>query len=217
MLRQPVVWVVALLVGVGCGKDSSGGGGTEQASPAEVASQLAAFEKEALPAINKAVPADGPKLEFEAQKIEKEDFRTKKKHVVVIAAAPKGWKKEVGVRTEFKPSGGGWGFFTEYYAGTDCHGRCKPQDWKATFQRKLANNYPADRFETVRQEELTDLPGKLLIAKEKSNGGLQLAVGRWKDGAEEYYLCTVKLSQKNAALVDVFAEACKRNVPLFLQ
>jgi hypothetical protein len=205
-LRWIVVAAATLaLSAVGCKKDGDGGGSGKPAGPSK-AEQMKAFQENVLPEVQAAVPADAPKVEFEAKLAEKEKL---------IAAVPKGWKEGVIPGSYQPPDEASLGFMTRYTAGTNCDGSCEPKDWKATADKVNFAQFQGDQFQVQKDDALTEPAGRILVANTKDDGKVYIAAARWQDGASFYITCSVTLDKEAAALAPAFEKACRANVGLF--
>ena len=204
MRRLALVLVLGLAVALaGCNK-----GGDGPAAPAGPSKeeQLKTFQEKVLPQVQAAVPADAPKVEFEAKLTDKD---------TAIAAVPKGWKESVIPGTFEPPEGSDIPFMTQYGVGSNCDGSCSPKDWKATAEKVEFAQFKDPQFKIEKDEALKDPEGRLLVASVDEGKKLYIVAARWKEGASRYYTCRATLVDKATALRPAVERACVLNIPLF--
>lgn len=203
-----VLLAVAVVAFAGCKKDGEGSSPAVEKGPSPE-QQLKAFDEAALSAVQAAVPADGPKVVFEARLVDKER---------VLAAVPAGWVESPAIPGLFKPpEGSDLGFMTKYSVGSTCGGSCVAKDWRATSDKDMFAQFQGEQFELVKDEALTDPTGRLLVATADGGRRAFVAVARWKDDASRYYSCNAALDEPALALRLAIEQACAANVALFLQ
>ena len=198
-----VLVAVLAVVFAGCKKDGEASGTAEPKGPSKE-EQLKTFTEKALPEVQAAVAADGPKVEFEAKLVDRDR---------VIAAAPKGWSESKVIPGNYEPpQDGGLGFMTRYSVGTNCDGTCSPKDWKATADKVDFAQFAGEQFQVVKDEALKDPAGRVLVATAEEGKRTYVTVARWTDGASRYYVCRATLDEEAKALVPAFEKACTTGV-----
>ena len=107
------------------------------------------------------------------------------------------------------------GYGTEYSTGTNCAGECAPQDWKRMIDLVEPVQLELDACDVLRDEALTDPPGRLIVAATKDGMFTRLGLARWQDGASYYSYCRVTLAKESQALLPLFETVCRSNLSLF--
>ncbi len=190
---------------MGCKKDAPTSPAAKAPDPADA---LKAFAAEVLAPVQAAVPADGPKVTFEAKLLD--DDR-------IALTVPTGWTVGV-IPGRFKPPDDAkLGFMTQFGAGGNCDGMCEPKDWKATADKVEFAQFKSGSFSIIKDEPLTNPEGRLVVASADGGKRLYLVVARWKDGAERYFNCRATLEESALKLLPALELACKKAQPLFLQ
>ncbi len=207
MIARTVCALVLVIGLAGCKKDAGAAGGGAGGGGGGDPSLVEQFTTKSLKAIQDLVPAEGPKLEFEAKTLDDG----------VVGAVPKGWKIGVIPGKFGPPDDANLGFLTSYSLSANCDGDCAAKDWKAVAQKVEFAQFEGDNFEIVEQQDLAAPAGRMVVAKPKGEARVYVAVARWKDGAPRYLTCRVTLEQAAAPLQPALQKACLEATASFLQ
>lgn len=180
--------------GKGGGEPAGPGGPGSPGGPGAAGggSDLAAHDAD-VAAVQAKVPA-GVQLAFEAVAGEKD------RHVAI---QPKGWETGVIPGRVKPPAGSNLGFMTAFSTGSNCDGDCSPKDWAATADKVEFAQFAGRGVE--KDEKLPD--GRLMVVK--GDDRVDIALARWKDGADRYFVCRATLDKELVAAAPAFEEACR--------
>jgi len=186
-------WLIGALIPIAISACSGKGGG---ATPPEAKPVDATAQAADVAAVQAKVPADIA-ITFEAVVGEKE------RHVAV---QPKGWESGVIPGRVKPPAGSPLGFMTSFSTGSNCDGDCSPKDWAKTADSVEFAQFASGSWKIEKDEKLEG--GRLVVA----NGGdrVDIALARWKDGADRYFVCRATLDKEVMAAAPAFEEACRR-------
>lgn len=203
MMRTLVLGLVTLAMGACGGKAEEP---VKKAGPS-VADVKAEVDKAAAEVNAKVPEALRANLTFEAVAGEKN------RHV---ALQPKGWTSST-IPGLLKPPEGsqGLGFMTKFSTGSNCDGACTARDaasWKATADKVEFAQFASNGAKVAKDEALPD--GRLLVAT-WDRKRVDVAVARWKDGAERYFSCRATLEGAAADAADAFEAACLAMKPVW--
>lgn len=186
--------IVGALLLVACGgKGSEGGGPAGGGANGGGSVELKARDAD-VAAVQGKVPA-GVQLTFEAVTGEKD------RH---IAIQPKGWETGVIPGRVKPPAGSNLGFMTAFSTGSNCDGECSAKDWAATADKVEFAQFAGRGIE--KDEKLPD--GRLMVVK--GDDRVDIALARWKEGADRYFVCRATLDRELVAAAPAFEEACRR-------